>query len=68
MIQKVSCSVDIIYGFLFGISICIFVYITSCIAQLEEISGLFHKILRDKSLHKTAKESLCAREPKPIMF
>ena len=55
-------------GFYLGSRFAYFVYISSCIAQLEEISSIFHKILRNKSLHETAKESICAREPKPIMF
>ena len=54
--------------FYLGSRFAYFVYISSCIAQLEEISGIFHKILRNKSLRETAKESICAREPKLIMF
>ena len=56
-------------GFYLGSWFAYFVYISSCIAQLGEISGIFHKILRKyMSLHETARESICAREPRPIMF
>ena len=55
-------------GFYLGSWFAYFFYISSCIAQLGEISDIFHKILRNKSLHEMAKESICAREPKPIMF